>query len=163
KQEIKQLNKQYYDILKRYYKTNKLILKMIFNNMDSELNLADLNFRTCALRTHSDEHIKKDYEKSVEKAIQHLRTRALSCIYTAYTLEDIVFNNDTPSKEYVNFANEMQVIIDRLYELAEASIIESNNYAKQNNLPLFFEQSHITMKDMREANKRKNWEDQQLY
>lgn len=155
KQEIKQLQQDYYNIVKKYYRTNKLIIRMIFNNINNELSMVDLTFRTCLLNSYTDKHIERLTDKHIENAIKQLRARALACIYTAYAIEDVITDNLVPSKNFVEFAKELEELTQKLYNIATQSINKSNQLAKQNNYPLLFENSNISMEDIKQANKQK--------
>ena len=83
KDNIKTLKKEYYNILKKYYNTSNLILKMVALHNKSALSEVDLNFRTCEVYYFTDKNINKLLDKDIAKAIQNLRSRAICCIYTA--------------------------------------------------------------------------------
>lgn len=135
RQSIKQLEKQYYDILKQYYSTSKLILKMIAMHNSSELSEPDICFKTCDMYSFSDKYIEKLRGTNIEKAVQNLRVRGVCCIYTAQAIDNIIMNTTRFDEKGVKFVQDLKDIKEQLYDLGQTSINKSNSFAKSYRLP----------------------------
>ena len=131
RQSIRQLEKQYYNLLKGYYNTNKLILKMIAMHNASELSEPDICFRTCDIYSFSDKHINRLYEKNPKNAVHCLRVRSVCCMYTAQSIDIIINNCTRVDDKGVKFIKELTQIRDALCDLARTSVNLSNSWAKK--------------------------------
>ena len=138
REDIKHLHKQFFDVVKDYYQTSTLILKMICGR-EIYLSFSEAHeyFRTCKLHGFSDKCISKLYDKRIESAIQNLQVRAMSCIYTAHAIEYMATDNIVLSDRYVEYIKELQKITNQLYELADNSISLADKWAEEHGLPLF--------------------------
>lgn len=151
-QDIKQIKKEYYDILKSYYKTNTLILKMIALHTLSDLSEADEWLRTCELWLNSDKRINKLLDKEPKEAIHQLRTRALCCVYAIKGIEQLMKVNFSSTEQYEMLFEGLKGVNEKLYTLAKDSINQSNYWAKEHNMSLMFEDGTIKIEDFKPEN-----------
>lgn len=137
KDNIKQLHNDYFKTLESYYKTNRLILKMVLEKaIYKYFSNIDLAFRMCALNKFSDKRIDKLYYKDIEKGIDLLRRRGVSCMYVAEHIKDTIQKIENKPNN-VDFVNKLKQINNDLYALADESIKRSDKWAIQCDLKLF--------------------------
>jgi len=146
---VKEIKKEYYKAIRTYYNANRLILKMVISYGLGDLSEVDINFRTCAVHNFSDKHIDKMWNKDIKKVIQTLRARGISCVYTSRAIQDLMSKLSDGSENYTNLSKQLNIVNDKLYELAKQSIIMSNNIARGHNLPTLFENGNIKLEDLR--------------
>ena len=156
RQSIKQLKKQYYNILKQYYSTNKLILKMIAMHNSSELSEPEICFMTCDTHSFSDKYINKLYTSNPERAIRALRVRSVCCIQTMQAIDNIIINCTRMDDKGIKFIQDLKAVRDKLYDLAQCSINQSNKWAKENKVPYISIDEHAMIRHYKYDNEEFN-------
>ncbi len=125
--DIKNLRKDFFAVLREHYDTSNLILKMICNKgIYKGLSNADLSFRACMLNSLSDKNIDKLCIRNIEQAIENLRVRAVACMYIVEDIESMIMQSINISEKYVKMVEKLQTINLRLKTLAKESIKKSN-------------------------------------
>ena len=129
---IKNLRKQFIDVIKNHYGTSRLIIKMIIGKgIYQSLSDADLDFRTCMLHSLSDKHINKLYTRNMEKAIENLRVRGVACMYVAEDMDNIIHSNFETSERYIKLVNDLKAIKNSVKDLGSKSLKLANDTARQ--------------------------------
>ncbi len=138
KKEINIIHKEFFDIMKKHYQTSSIILKMICDKgLFNSLTEIDLRFRTCELRRFNDKNIDKLIDKDIEEAIHTLRSRGACCLYVISAIDEIILSYKDLDGANMKFKQQLKEINQKLYDLADSSINQSNELAKQNDLPQF--------------------------
>lgn len=140
KTQVKQLRKQYINAMKRYYNDSHILFKMIYERQVYEnLYEADLGFRTCMLHRFSDKRLYNVSGINVEKAVEILRGRAMCCLYTASVINSFIEESEPISDNHFEAINCLKQVNKQLCDLAENSLLTSNDWAIRNNLDRYDE------------------------
>ena len=135
---VKNLRKEFFEVVKEYYNTSNLILKMICNNgIYRDLSAVDMAFRTCMLSSLSDKNIKKLYNKDMERAIHNLRVRGVACIYVVDDIDRMINCYVDMGDRYTKLIKSLKHIKDNLQVLTRESIKLSDLMALQYGYPKF--------------------------
>lgn len=138
REQIKDLHKEFFEAIKARYKVGRIVVKMICEKgLYRGMSDADLCFRTSKLHRFSDKHIEKLYTTDIEKGIELLRARGVSCLQTAEFINDIISSSVSVNYDYLVFVEKLKHIVNQLYTLADTSIKKSDDWARMCDLDLF--------------------------
>lgn len=138
RQSIKQLRKDFFKLMKDYYKDKHLVAKLIFKREQyNNIYECDLMFSVCMLNGFCDDNISKLCNKNINKAIELFIQRSRACVYLILIINAIIEDDIIKCKENDMFIKGLQEIKLELHKLINKSIENSNKLAKSNGLPLF--------------------------
>ena len=137
---IKQLRQQYHQALKQYYNDKHILFKMLYHRiMYDNLCEVDWALRTCMIYEFSDKRINYLLKKRPTRAVEELRNRAMSCLYTVWAINYLINNTKKVREQDEDALDLLKQIRIKLCNLAEQDINHSNEVAattKSSYLPL---------------------------
>lgn len=138
KNKIKQLRQQHLQAMQKYYNEGNIIFKMAYERqVYQNLYEADLGFRTCMLNKFSDKRLSKLVGKgNIRKAVETLRGRALTCLYTTSIINTFVDESDPRKSEQRDAIQDLVTINKQLCDMAQNSLLTADDWSICNNIEL---------------------------
>ncbi len=138
KQNIKNLKKEYFHLIKKFFNNSNLLFKIIYEKQLADiLYEGDLSFRTASLNKFSDKNISKIYKKDGKKAIELMRVRALACAEILDCMKKIFEYQDNMTDIQQNAIKEMYIVYNKIIDMAKDSIQLANSWAVNENINMF--------------------------
>lgn len=138
KQNIKNLKKEYFNLIKKFFNNSNLLFKIIYEKQLADiLYEGDLSFRTASLNKFSDKNISKIYKKDGKKAIELMRVRALACAEILDCMKKIFEYQDNMTDIQQNAIKEMYIVYNKIIDMAKDSIQLANSWAVNEDINMF--------------------------
>lgn len=138
KQNIKNLKKEYFHLIKKFFNNSNLLFKIIYEKQLADiLYEGDLSFRTVSLNKFSDKNISKIYKKDGKKAIELMRVRALACAEILDCMKKIFEYQDNMTDIQQNAIKDMYIVYNKIIDMAKDSIQLANSWAVNENINMF--------------------------
>lgn len=138
KQNIKNLKKEYFHLIKKFFNNSNLLFKIIYEKQLADiLYEGDLSFRTASLNKFSDKNISKIYKKDGKKAIELMRVRALACAEILDCMKKIFEYQDNMTDIQQNAIKEMYIVYNKIIDMAKDSIQLANSWAINEDVNMF--------------------------
>lgn len=138
KQNIKNLKKEYFHLIKKFFNNSNLLFKIIYEKQLADiLYEGDLSFRTASLNKFSDKNISKIYKKDGKKAIELMRVRALACAEILDCMKKIFEYQDNMTDIQQNAIKDMYIVYNKIIDMAKDSIQLANSWAVNENINMF--------------------------
>lgn len=138
KQNIKNLKKEYFNLIKKFFNNSNLLFKIIYEKQLADiLYEGDLSFRTASLNKFSDKNISKIYKKDGKKAIELMRVRALACAEILDCMKKIFEYQDNMTDIQQNAIKEMYIVYNKIIDMAKDSIQLANSWAINEDINMF--------------------------
>lgn len=138
KQNIKNLKKEYFNLIKKFFNNSNLLFKIIYEKQLADiLYEGDLSFRTASLNKFSDKNISKIYKKDGKKAIELMRVRALACAEILDCMKKIFEYQDNMTDIQQNAIKDMYIVYNKIIDMAKDSIQLANSWAVNENINMF--------------------------
>lgn len=138
KQNIKNLKKEYFHLIKKFFNNSNLLFKIIYEKQLADiLYEGDLSFRTASLNKFSDKNISKIYKRDGKKAIELMRVRALACAEILDCMKKIFEYQDNMTDIQQNAIKDMYIVYNKIIDMAKDSIQLANSWAVNENINMF--------------------------